>query len=160
MARIDRAELCVSLALVALGVFVAVGAVGLTAPAGYSRVGPRFFPAVVAVGLIGVGVWLAVQCIRGGWPQRGDGTAASKLHAPAFIYISAGAGVHMALISSIGFVPASVLLFTLVARAFGSDRLFRDAAVGLVLASLAFVFFTQVVSVNLPAGTLFEARSR
>lgn len=162
MARIgiDKAELCVSLALVALGLFVAIGAAGLTASAGYSRISPRFFPALVAVGLIGVGAFLAVQCVRGGWPRRGEDAARAALHAPAFLYISAGAGAHMALIASIGFVPASALLFTLVARAFGSDRLLRDAAVGLALASLAYAFFTQVVSVNLPSGTLFEARGK
>lgn len=157
-ARLDTAELCVSLALVALGLFVASGTEGLTAFAGYSRVGPGFFPVLVAAGLIGVGGWLAVQCVRGGWPERGEGAVAYKVHAPAFLYICGGAGLHLASIGTVGFIPASTLLFALVARAFGSRRVLRDIAIGLALAALAYVFFTQVVSVNLPLGTWFERR--
>ena len=160
MARIDKAELGVALALVALGLYVAVGAVGLTASTGYAGVGPRFFPALVAAGLIGVGACLAAQSARGGWPNRDRASAAGGSQVPALLFIAAGAGLHTALIGTIGFVPASALLFVLVARAFGSTRWLRNAAVGLLLAGLAYAFFTQVVSVNLPLGTLFETRGK
>lgn len=158
MARIDKAELCVALALVGLGSYVAFGAVGLTAHTGYAGVGPRFFPALVAAGLIGVGACLAVQGARGGWPNRER--AAGRLRAPPLLFVAAGAGLHTALIGAIGFVAASTLLFALVARAFGSGRWLRNGAVGLLLAGLAYAFFTQVVSVNLPVGSLFETPAK
>lgn len=151
--RIDKAGLCVSLALVALGAFTAFEAAGLAEVPGYSRVGPRFFPALVAAGLVLVGAWLAVQCARGGWRERGGD---APVRARPFLYIAGGAGLHMASIATIGFVPASALLFALVARAFGSDRWLRDAAVGLALAGFAYAFFTEVLSVSLPSGTLFQ----
>lgn len=153
---VDKGELAVSLALIGLGLFVASGAAGLSVSAGYSRVGPGLFPALVAAGLIAVGAWLAVQCVRGGWPERGE--RAGAVDAAAFLCICGGAGLHLASIEKIGFVPASALLFALVARALGSRRALRDTAVGFALAALAFAFFTQVLSVNLPMGTLFEPR--
>lgn len=151
--RVDKAGLCVSLALVALGSFTAFEAAGLAQIPGYSRIGPRFFPAVVAAGLIGVGAWLALQCVRGGWRERGG---EAPFRAGPFLCIAGGAGLHMASIATIGFVPASALLFALVARALGSERWLRDAAVGLALAGVAYAFFTQVLSVSLPSGTLFR----
>ena len=47
----------------------------------------------------------------------------------AFVIISAGVILHMAIIGWAGFIIASIVLFVLVARGFGSRRLVRDAII-------------------------------
>jgi putative tricarboxylic transport membrane protein len=60
----------------------------------------------------------------------------------------------MALIGWAGFVVAGTALFACVARGFGSRRIVRDVAIGLVLALAIYLFFVQLLNVNLPAGWL------
>ena len=61
------AEPILSLAVLALGIAVAVGASQLSSAGGYARVGPNAAPAVIAGGLILLGVWLAIEAFSGGW---------------------------------------------------------------------------------------------
>jgi len=58
------------------------------------------------------------------------------------------------LIGPSGFVVAGTVLFVCVARGFGSRRIARDVAVGLVLSLAVFLFFVKLLNVNLPAGWL------
>jgi putative tricarboxylic transport membrane protein len=58
----------------------------------------------------------------------------------------------MALISLAGFVIAGAVLFVFVARGFGSGRFLRDLAIGVALSLAVYLFFSQVLNVNLPAG--------
>jgi len=60
----------------------------------------------------------------------------------------------MALIGWAGFVIAGIVLFACIARGFGSTRIARDLALGLVLSLGVFVFFVKLLNVNLPAGWL------
>jgi len=60
----------------------------------------------------------------------------------------------MLLIHRAGFVLAQATLFTCVARGFGSAKLARDFAIGLVLGLSVFLFFVKFLNVNLPAGWL------
>jgi len=50
------------------------------------------------------------------------------------------------------FVLAATLLFVLTARGFGSRAVLRDAAIGFVLALIAFLGFTLGLGLTLPAG--------
>src|SRR5687768_18446431 len=61
------AKLILSLAVLALGIGVAVGASQLSSAGGYARVGPNAAPAVIAGGLILLGAWLAYAALSGGW---------------------------------------------------------------------------------------------
>src|SRR5262250_935567 len=61
------AELIISLAVVVLGVAVAVGTTRLSGGRGYARIGPNAAPAVVAGGLIVLGLWLLYEALSGGW---------------------------------------------------------------------------------------------
>jgi putative tricarboxylic transport membrane protein len=47
-----------------------------------------------------------------------------------------------------------MVLFTCVARGFGSRRLARDAAIGLVLGLAIYLFFVKLLNVSLPGGWL------
>jgi putative tricarboxylic transport membrane protein len=160
VSRAVRFRVLVSLGVVALGVLTCVGAGQLPAAAGYARVGPGLFPWLVGLGAIAVGAALALQAGTGRWRQgeRASPATASegRVRRGPLVAILAGAVLHATLIGPLGFIAASTLLFTVVARAFGSRQAGRDGALGFVLAAAAYAFFTRVVSVALPAGRLFE----
>lgn len=150
------AEIALSIGVLALGAGIAIGTAYLPSQGGYARIGPNFIPAVVAFGLIVSGAFLLYEALTGGWrsmPEPAERTE-HALHWGAFAWISAGLIAHMALMKWAGFVLAGALLFTCVARGFGSVRWPRDAAIGLAIALGVFLFFVRVLNVSLPGGWL------
>ena len=148
----DPAEIALSLGVIALGVGVAAVTATLPSEGGYAGIGPNFFPAVVAAGIILLGIWLAFEAFTGGWRKRAEGT---EVFQPSpFLWVSAGLFAHMALIAWAGFVIAGTVLFACVARGFGSRRLIRDAAIALIFTVGIYLFFVKLLNVNLPAGWL------
>ncbi len=150
--RRSGAEIALSIGVAVLGVAVAAVTATLPSEGGYARIGPNFIPAVVAAGIILLGLWLAYEAFSGGWRKRSEETEAFQ--ASPFLWVSAGLFAHMALIGWAGFVIAGTALFAGVARGFGSRRPLRDAAIGLALALGIFLFFVKLLNVNLPAGWL------
>lgn len=154
----SRAELVLSLGVLALGLGATAVAFSLPEGGGYARIGPNVVPKVVAGGLILLGIWLLAEHFTGGWREAvPDDPATRGEHAfvwPAFAWVGAGLLLQMALIHSAGFVLAAMVLFACVARGFGSTRVARDLAVGLVLGLAVFLFFVRFLNVNLPAGWL------
>jgi putative tricarboxylic transport membrane protein len=150
------AEIIISLAVLALGIAVAVGTTRLSAAGGYARIGPNAAPAVVAGGLILLGIWLLYEALSGGWRSAipHEATGEHRFYAGAFLWVSAGLFAQMLLIHRAGFVLAQAVLFTCVARGFASTRPIRDFAIGLALALGVFLFFIKFLNVNLPAGWL------
>jgi putative tricarboxylic transport membrane protein len=150
--RRSPAEIALSLGVLALGVGVAAVTATLPSEGGYSGIGPNFIPAVVAGGIIVLGVWLGVEAFTSGWRDVAEHDAVFE--ASPFLWISAGLFAHMALIGWAGFVIAGSVLFVCVARGFGSRRLIRDLSIGIVLALGVYLFFVKLLNVNLPAGWL------
>jgi putative tricarboxylic transport membrane protein len=152
------AEIALSLGVLALGIGVAIGTALLPSHGGYARIGPNAAPAIVAAGLILLGVWLLYEVISGGWrnarPDDPEARAEHRFHVAAFFWVSVGLFAQILLIDRAGFVLAQALLFACVARGFGSSRIVRDFAIGLVLAVAIFFFFVRFLNVNLPAGWL------
>ena len=152
------AELVLSLAVLILGVAVAVGTAQLPSAGGYARIGPNVAPAVIAGGLILLGIWLLYETFSGGWRNAvADDPEARGEHAfqlSAFLWVSAGVIAQTVLIHTGGFVVAQAALFACVARGFGSSKLPRDFAIGLILGLSVFLFFVKFLNVNLPAGWL------
>ena len=156
--KAKAAELALSLLVLALGVAAGIGATQLSGGGGYARVGPNVAPAVIAGGLVLLGIWLAYEALTGGWrnanPDDPGERGEHAFHLPAFLWVSAGLIAQMLLIHRAGFVIAQAFLFACVARGFGSARAPRDLAIGLVLALCVFAFFVKFLNVNLPAGWL------
>jgi putative tricarboxylic transport membrane protein len=152
------AELVISLAVLALGTAVAVGTTRLSGAGGYARIGPNAAPAVVAGGLVLLGLWLLYEALSGGWrnsiPDQPEARGEHRFYASAFIWVSVGLFAQMLLIHRAGFVLAQAALFACVARGFGSIRPARDFAIGIALALGVFLFFVKFLNVNLPAGWL------
>lgn len=149
-------QLACSLGLLLIGLFVLVDTGNIPEQQSFSGVGPRFFPYLVGAGLVVTGALLAFRALTGGW--RAMPADDAEVHgAPdwgAFALISAGILLQMLLVGIAGFVLAGVVIFTLVARGFGSTRLLRDIVIGAVLVTAAYLVFTQLLSLSLPAGWL------
>ena len=146
------AEIALSLGVVALGVGAAAVTATLPSEGGYAGIGPNFIPAVVAAGIILLGVWLSIEAFGGGWRKRTE--QVEVFERSPFLWVSAGLFAHMALIGWAGFVVAGTVLFVCVARGFGSPRWARNIAVGLAMSLGIFLFFVKLLNVNLPAGWL------
>ena len=148
----SRAEVALSLGVIALGAGVAGVTATLPSEGGYAGIGPNFIPAVVAAGIILLGVWLAIEAFAGGWRDAPPHEAVFQKN--PFLWVSAGLFAHMALIGSAGFIIAGTVLFACVARGFGSRRIARDVAIALVFTLGIYLFFVKLLNVNLPAGWL------
>lgn len=153
-----RIELALSLGTLALGAFALRTALALPSAGGYSGIGPNALPIAVGGGLVILGLWLALEAIFGGWRARvSDDPSERGEHAfngVAFGWVSAGLFAQWALIQHAGFVLAAAVLFSFVARGFGSGRPWRDAAIGLAFGLAVFLFFVKFLNVGLPAGWL------
>jgi len=156
--KAKAAELALSLGVLTLGIGVAVGTAMLPSEGGYARVGPNVAPAMVAGGLILLGVWLLYEALSAGWrnsiPDEPAARGEHPFHPGAFVWVSLGLFAQMLLIHWAGFVLAAAVLFACVARGFGSVRLARDFAIGIVMGLGVFLFFVRFLNVNLPAGWL------
>jgi putative tricarboxylic transport membrane protein len=133
-----------------LGAFVAVETAMLRTGPGYSAVGPKLFPWLVAAGLLLVGLALLHGARAGAVAQP----AGFELDLPPALAVTAGLVLQMVLMKPAGFVIASTVLFVAVAHAFGSRRVALNAAVGLVLCAVTYVAFTRGLGLVLPAGLL------
>jgi putative tricarboxylic transport membrane protein len=156
--KYKAAELILSLSVLILGIGIAVGTSQLSGAGGYARIGPNVAPAVVAGGLILLGIWLSYEALSGGWrnanPDDPEARGEHRFHIGAFIWVSVGLIAQILLIHTAGFVLAQAVLFACVARGFGSMKLPRDFAIGLFLGLGVFLFFVKFLNVNLPAGWL------
>lgn len=156
--RRSAAEIALSLGVLALGLGVAGVTATLPSEGGYAGIGPNFIPGVVGAGIILLGIWLCYEAFTGGWrgapPDDARERGEHVFHGASFAWISAGLFAQMALIGTAGFVLAGTALFACVARGFGSTRIARDVAIGLVLSLGVFLFFVNLLNVGLPAGWL------
>lgn len=123
----------------------------------YSRIGPRFFPYLVAFGALVCGVLLLVQALRGqrSAPEAGediDLNARDNLRPVLVILVALALGAW--LMEPAGYVIASTAIFTGVALGFGSRRTLRDVGIGALLALASYLAFTRLLDLNLPAGVL------
>ncbi len=144
-----------ALGVAALGVCLAVGSAGISLGTGYDRIGPRFFPYLVAIGLVMLGSWLAVAAIRGNRAKPAAGENAElilRINWQALGYLGLALLLNLVLLERAGFVISSSVLFWLVARAFHSRRPARDATVAVLLSLLVYFAFTRGLGLILPLG--------
>ncbi len=152
-AALHPGEAAISLGLIVLGTFVVYETQSIAETQGYAQIGPRLFPYLIGCGLAVCGAVLAWQALSGGWrnvPLDQEGHDAPDWM--AFVIISAGVILHMAIIGWAGFIIAAIALFVLVARGFGSRRIVRDAIIAVALATVVFFIFTLALGLSVPKG--------
>ena len=146
-----------ALGLIGYGAYLLVGASNIRVLPVYSRIGPRFFPYLVAGAALLCGVLLLIAAVRGqrAPPEAGedvDLTARDNLR-PVLV-IAAGLALGAALMKPAGFVIAATMIFCTVALAFGSRYYVRDLLIGLALSLVSYLSFTRLLDLTLPAGIL------
>ena len=152
-----RGDLAIAVGVLALGIALMLGAVGIRFGVGYDRIGPRFFPYLISVGLMILGGWLGVAAMRGSGaePSAEEPSEHSvSTNWSGLGYLILALLLNLLLLERVGFVMASAALFWLAARAFGSRRLTRDAIVAVLLAALVYQAFTRGLGLNLPSGVI------
>jgi putative tricarboxylic transport membrane protein len=144
-------EAGLGIAVLALGTFIAFET--SRAPgAANAVIGPALFPYLIGAGLILVGLALLREALVGHIAhERG-----LELDGVAVALVSAGLVIQMLFLETLGWIPASTILFMVVARAFGSRRIVKDAILGLALTAASFGLFNYGLDLNLPVGSVFE----
>lgn len=146
-------RLVLAAGILGLGLFYLVETAAIRVLPTYARVGPRFFPYLVATGLIVLGallLWRAWRGVDGDADPIGPGPA-EKL--PMGV-VAGGLVLQSLIIDWVGFVIAAAITFVLTAAGFGSRRWLLNGALGLGLAVAAYVGFTRGLGLSLPAGLL------
>lgn len=116
----------------------------------YAQVGPKVIPWLATVLLCALGALLTLQGLRGGWEHEEHG----EFDTQGLVWMLLGLALNVALIGMAGFIIASTLLFVCTARAFGSRRFLRDAAIGIVLALVTYVGFDRVLGYKIGSGLI------
>ncbi|MBZ9749489.1 tripartite tricarboxylate transporter TctB family protein [Deinococcus sp. HMF7604] len=147
--------------LVALGVLLLGGLLlwgTLQIPFGINAViGPRAFPLIVSVGLLGLGTALLVAVLRGHRAEPAaeedtDPDAPVDLRQPALIL--GGFVLGALVLQPLGFVLGTALMYVSVGAAFGERRWPLLVGVGLAVALVTYVVFTRGLGLTLPPGVL------
>ena len=145
-------EALVSFSVVVIGLFIFIGSFSIDLGAGYDRIGPRFFPYLVATGLLISGILLA----KGVFKHKGALVEPLSFQTKwsGLGTLSVSLVLSVLLFNRAGFILTATLLFWLVARAFESRRYWRDAVVGLLLSISIYLSFTGGLGLVLPGGFL------
>ena len=148
-------QLALAAGYLALGAFVVYGSYHLPTGGGYAQVGPGVVPRIVGIGMLLRGALLLREALTGGF--RGvdeEAEAHLPIDWPAFAWVSAGIIAYGLLVEVLGFVIASVILFVLVARSFGSRRWVFNVVVALALSAAIYAIFRYGLGLMLPSGVL------
>jgi putative tricarboxylic transport membrane protein len=135
------------LGIVAAGLVIGREAAGIKVIPLYAKVGPAAFLWLAAGLLVLCGLIVSFR----GWQRPAD--VGNELRGP--LIILAGLALSVFLMVPLGFVPTATAIFTLTAMGLGSRSLVRDALVGLVLSTAAFLVFAYGLGLRLPLGSLF-----
>jgi putative tricarboxylic transport membrane protein len=146
----------------ALGVLLAIGAIGIRSDAGYSGVGPNFLPWLVGIALLLCGGFLVYEARSGGYRDMEEPSGAERGDWVGFAWVSVGILANAALITTIGFILSCTLCFVLAVRGFkaaegrldlGLRAWVTDVLIGFVIAAPVYWMFTQLLAINLPGLT-------
>lgn len=157
-----RQQRGLSVAVLLLGVGMAVGAWLIPAEAGYAGIGSNFLPWVVSLALVVCGGLLCRQAWRTGYTHMETPSGAERADGPAWLWVSLGLGLNALLMGHVGFVIACLLCFVCAVRglrvaegkpAGDLRQTLKDAVTGVLLVAPVFWLFTLLLNINLPSLT-------
>lgn len=155
---VDWGQYIVCAVLVAVGAFLIIDAVTLTA--GFAKVdpvGPKFFPIAIGIGLLVCAAVLAVAIPRGSKGEA-DGGEDVDLDAPGdwrTVGLLVGLFVAViALVDTLGWAIMGAVLFAGAATILGSRHWVRNIVIGVALSVGSFYAFYSGLGIPLPAGIL------
>ena len=144
--RLDKAALVIAalLGLAAISIFYSTMQQG--GVAGYSPVGPKTVPYVIAGALAVLSVFTAIAAVRGDFPER------EPINWPPTIWVIAGMIVQMLTMKTVGFSIATGLLFACTAKGFGKGNFLVTIPVGVVFSFIVWLIFAKGLQLSLPVG--------
>ncbi len=171
-AHLSRAALIVPAVLVALGIFLVVGTVGMAVVGDDGLFGPTAMPWAVAVLCFVIAAALAVDILRPRPeydtptapadtapapdtetdPDTGTDTGTETVNARAVGTAVGGVAGFIVVLPWLGWILSATLLFTAVAVALGNRRYPTCLLVGLGVASVIQIVFSGLLGISLPAG--------
>ena len=146
--RPDRAALVIAAILIIASIAIAWSTSQAGGVAGYSPVGPKTFPYIIAGGMFLLGVLTAIEGWRGDFPQREPQALAPMA------WIIGGLAIQMLTMKTVGFSIATGLLFAATARGFGRGPLWMTVPIGIVFSFVVWFIFAKGLQLSLPAGPL------
>ena len=150
--RDSKAGLIAGLALAAVALVIAYSTSKMSIAPTYAKVGPQVFPYLAAFALGATGLFFIWQTVSRQPDRIIPDTDVTDWRAIAFI--SGGFIFEILFIEPLGFILSASVLFVAVAYAFGSRRYVRDAITALILSTIAYLVFTKLLNLQLPAGIL------
>lgn len=146
--RPDWAAFAIAVFLVAIALVIFWDSARLASVTGYSPVGPATVPYAIAICLIGLAIWTAIEAWRNEFPSR------DRQELGPVFWVVAGLAAQMILLKIAGFSIATGLLFAFTARAFGKRKLWYSIPIGIAFSFVIWVIFSQLLQLSLPAGPL------
>jgi putative tricarboxylic transport membrane protein len=146
--RPDRAAFVIAAALVLVSVAILISTMRTGDVSGYSPVGPKTFPYIIAGCLFVLGLATGIAAWRGDFPEREP-----QAFGP-MAWIIGGLVVQMLTMKTVGFSIATGLLFAATARGFGRGPFWMTIPAGIVFAFIVWVVFAKGLQLSLPAGPL------
>jgi putative tricarboxylic transport membrane protein len=152
-----RPELGLAVIVLALGVFVVLGTLDVSAAASQLGIGPRFFPMLVGCSMIVIGLFYVADVLRGGSgdPEESEDV---DVDAPAdWRSVGLVSGIFLAftaVLNVLGWIIAASLLFFGLSVVLGAEHKLRAAGVGVVLGIATYLLFVKGLGVSLPGGLL------
>ncbi|MEU7740244.1 tripartite tricarboxylate transporter TctB family protein [Nonomuraea sp. NPDC049158] len=152
-----RPELGLAVIVLALGVFVVLGTLDVSAAASQLGIGPRFFPMLVGCSMIVIGLFYVADVFRGGSgdPEESEDV---DVDAPAdWRSVGLVSGIFLAftaVLNVLGWIIAASLLFFGLSVVLGAEHKLRAAGVGVVLGIATYLLFVKGLGVSLPGGLL------
>lgn len=152
-------EQWIALGVILISLIMAWQITGISQSTGYAGVGPRFFPSVIAIGLLLTGVILFIQSRPSKHPETDNQTQAPdhlldyEIPQPnwhMFGIASAALILHMSLISTLGFTLAGTILCFGICLALETEHKLRDLILSFLLVLGLFHIF-KWLGLNLPA---------
>ncbi len=147
MKHLDVRDLVAGAILMLLGVFVALYAERHYAVGNAERMGPGFFPVVLAWILAGLGLIIALLALR---------KTVHVLHPPrlaprSLVAVLASVAAFSLLVAPFGLIPATFALAFVAALAGREFVPRRTVLLGISLGVLAWLIFTVGLQMNIPA---------
>ncbi len=164
--RVERGDLLVAALVAVTGTLMLVATVRMDVSSSVSYLGPRFFPALVAVSLMALGAALVVQVLlrarsTARATERADGERADGERADgagsdrrALGIVLATLTAHLLLLETAGWIIAGALLFWGVSYALGGRRVLRDLGVSFLVSATVQLAFSAGLGLTLPPGVL------
>ncbi|WP_193089606.1 tripartite tricarboxylate transporter TctB family protein [Advenella sp. FME57] len=135
------------IAVILLGCVCLYATTTLPATAQYAAIGPGMFVTIAGGGLLLLGILLLIQIARGERfeAQNAENAAGNlPMDKRAFFTALAATIVPALTMEALGLPITAMLSFTLVARAFGSNKTLIDLITGAILGSVCWFLFSRL----------------